>query len=131
MDHPGDNATVACEEILFRAILKKRHITGGKPDAGAFLLGPNDDGKFSTFRKKIVTQADVKAQFKSCAGVVTLHTGHVRAIGNERDLAIEVVADEPPLGHASILNLPDPSRDSFLAEWIASQLRDQSRPAID
>jgi hypothetical protein len=131
MDHPGDNAIVACEEILFRAILKKRHIADGKPDAGAFLLGPNDDGKLSTFRKKIVTQADVKAQFKSCPGVVTLHTGHVRAIGNDRHLVIDVVADEPPLGHASILNLPDPGRDRFFAEWIASNLRDQSRPAIE
>jgi hypothetical protein len=129
MAHPGDSETISCDEILFRAILKKKHISDGMAEAEAFLLRPQDHGKLSTYRKRIVTLAECKASFKACAGVVTLHAGHVRASGNEKELEIDVIGDPPPPGHASILNLPDEREDFILAQWIASKLRDQSRPA--
>jgi hypothetical protein len=135
MSEPADNETIPCDEILFRAILKKKHLSNGKVEADAFLLREQDAGKLSTYRKKLVTLADCRASFKSCVGVVTLHTGCVRETGQDKNLTIDVIGDalpdDPIPGHASIVNLPEPDVDPILAEWIASQLRDQSRPATE
>lgn len=135
MSDPADNETIQCDEILFRAILKKKHLSDGKVEAEAFLLRAQDAGKLSTYRKKMVTLADCRASFKSCVGVVTLHVGRVRESGRDKNLTIDVIGDalseDPIPGHASIVNLPEPETDPILAEWIASQLRDQSRPAIE
>lgn len=135
MSEPTNSSSLACEEILFRAILKKSHLTDGKVEADAFVLRKQDDGNLSTYRRKLVTLAECKAAFKTCVGVVTLHVGHVRATDVGEGLKLDVIGDELPSdpipGHASIINLPDPSTNPILAEWVASLLRDQSRFAVD
>jgi len=132
MSEPVDSDIVLCDEILLRAILKKRHFSGGQVDAYAFILRPQDEGKLSTWRRRFVTVAACKGAYKTCCGVVTLHTGRVRCAGDEKGLRVDVVADslpsDPLPGHASVLNLPDPNTDPFLAEFVATKLRDQCRP---
>jgi hypothetical protein len=134
MSQSADNETVECEEILLRAILKRKHFSGGHVTADAFVLRPQDEGKLSTYRQRIVTSTQCKDSFSTCVGVVTLHAGRVRAAGQENDLKIDVVGDslpgDPLPGHASIVNLPDPRTNFALAEWVASKLRDESRSAI-
>ena len=79
MSESAESTTLQCKEVLFRAIWKKKHLTDGRVQADAFMLRKQDEGKLSTFRKKIVTLATCKAAFTTCVGVVTLHVGHVRA----------------------------------------------------
>ena len=136
MSETADRKTIPCDEILFRAILKKKYLADGGVDAGAFILRQQDGGKLSTWRRKLVTHAACRASYKTCFGLVTLHVGRVRAtLDGERRLGLEVVGDELPSdpfpGHASILNLPDPVIDPVLAERVASLLRDQSRQGSD
>ena len=135
MVDPAESEILPCEEILFRAALNKRYLEGGKPTADLFILREQDGGKLSTRRRKLVSLEEFKASFKLCFGVVTLHVGHVRSAGLDKALALEVIADQsfddPLPGHASILNIPRRTADPFLAEWIASKLRDQSRLAVD
>jgi hypothetical protein len=136
MSETADSSTIPCDEILFRAILKKKHLADGGVDAGAFILRHQDEGKLSTWRKKLVTYAVCRASYKTCFGLVTLHVGRVRAtVDGERSLSLDVIGDELPSdpfpGHASILNLPDPTADPVLAERVASLLRDQSRQGSD
>jgi len=135
MSEFADSATIQCEEVLFRAVLKKRHLTDGQVQADAFVLRQVDEGKLSTYRKNLTTLAACRAAFKKCAGVVTLHVGHVRATGIDEGLSLDVIGDElasdPIPGHASIINVPDPIVNRVLAERVASLLRDQSRTAND
>ena len=135
MSEFADSTTIQCEEVLFRAILNKRHIADGQVQADAFVLRKADEGKLSTYRRKLVTFAECKASFKACVGVVTLHVGHVRATGIDEGLSLDVIGDELPSdsipGHASIINVPDPFVNRVLAERVASLLRDQSRTAND
>jgi hypothetical protein len=135
MSEFADSLTLQCEEVLFRAILNKRHLTDGQVQADAFVLRSVDEGKLSTYRKKLMTLAACKAVFRTCVGVVTLHVGHVRATGVDEGLNLDVIGDELPSdpiqGHASIINVPDPIANRVLAERVASLLRDQSRIAND
>ena len=135
MSESAESTNLACDEILFRAIWKKKHLTDGRVEADAFVLRQQDEGKLSTFRKKLVTLAACKAAFRTCVGVVTLHTGRVRATGGDQGLNLDVIGDELPSdpipGHASIINLPDPIANRVFAERVASLLRDQSRTAND
>ena len=135
MSEFAESTTIQCEEVLFRAILKKKHLSDGEVQADAFVLRMQDEGKLSTYRRKLVTLAACKASFKACVGVVTLHVGHVRATGVDEGFSLDVIGDELPRdpipGHALIINVPDPTVDRVLAERVASLLRDQSRPAND
>lgn len=136
MSETADSTTIPCDEILFRAILKKKYLAHGGVDAGAFILRQQDEGKLSTWRKKLVTHLACRASYKTCFGLVTLHVGRVRAtVDGERRLSLDVIGDELPSdpfpGHASVLNLPDPTTDPVLAERVASLLRDQSRQVSD
>ena len=97
MSETADSSTIPCDEILFRAILKKKHLADGGVDAGAFILRHQDEGKLSTWRKKLVTYAVCRASYKTCFGLVTLHVGRVRAtVDGERSLSLDVIGDELP-----------------------------------
>lgn len=126
-----DNSFIPCEEILFRAILKKRLLSAdGRPDAAVFLLRPQDEGKLSTWRCKFVSGQQCKSAYNSCFGLVTLHVGTIRTTANDKGISLDVIADALPddalPGHASVINLPD-HLDPIRAEWVAGLLRDQSR----
>ncbi len=129
----SDCEPVPCDEIVFRAILKKSHLLNGKATADAFILRPRDNGLLSTYRRSVVTAEACRGAFNPCHGLSTLHTGHVRTIGRDNDLPIDVIADslpeDPVPGHASIMSLPDPLTDQIHAEWIAGKLRDHCRMA--
>jgi len=134
MNEIPNNSEIPCEEVLLRVILKPKHVDNdGRARAEAFLLRPQDEGKLSTFRAIFTSTKMCRDAFKKCFGVVTLHCGHIRATeingGVPLDVIGDALADDVLPGHASILNLPDKENDPFLAERIASLLRDQSRSA--
>jgi hypothetical protein len=80
-----------------------------------------------------VSASECRSGFKACFGVVSLHVGRLRSTVNGMGSALDVIGDalddDPLPGHASILNIPEPRTDRILAEWMATVLRDQSRPA--
>ena len=122
-----------CEEILFRIALNARCVA---PDnLEAFLLKPTDRGKLSVYRLRKTSYEDCSRHYNRPKGAFTLHVGWVRTVtsrGAKLDVIEDVADTDRCPGHASILNMPDPSIDSEAeeAEHVASLLRDQSRTLV-
>lgn len=132
MNPASDSGQVLCEELLYRVATKRKHLTPeGLAEAELFILRPTDEGGLSVFRKRLVSSVDCERQFKKTFGFVTLHAGRVRSLSSTIAREIDIVPDERPSdivpGHAMITGLPEPNTAD--AEYVASLLRDQSRPA--
>jgi hypothetical protein len=132
MDEILDNRPpeIPCHEVLYRAVLNKRHISAdGQVAADVFFLRAADEGMLSVFRKELVSMAVVNTIFAQPKRFVTLHTGRVRDAGTVLNRSIDVVPDEHPTvpGHAVVTGLPDLAHERAAAEFAASILRDQCR----
>lgn len=135
MNEPAGNQVISCEEILFRAILKRKHLSAnGGAEVEVFLLSPKDGGRLSLRRKALISLLSFKGGFSKCYGAVTLHAGRVREVRTvvtNLDVIIDEDPEDPLPGHASLINLPDPELDVIQAERIATLLRDQCRTAAE
>ena len=119
---------VDAEEAALRYALRKNHIdANGKLTAAAFVLREQDQGKLSLFRPARGKASEHAATFSRIYGVGALNCGEVRALKAQELVNLEIEPDEPPVGHAALLNLPDPLLESARAEFIAGELRDRCK----
>jgi hypothetical protein len=123
-------SVIGCEEIIFRLALNAKAAMPNTTEA--FLLKKSDNGKLSVYRLKKADIASCLSRYNRPKGAFTLHTGRIRTV-LAAGVALDVVEDELPTdkcpGHASIIHLPDPQKESEAeeAERIATLLRRQSR----
>ncbi len=124
---PSDNP-LPCETIVYRAAMDESWFSEDKTevDAIAFHRRERRDptgltiGLHDRFYRGNLT--------RPIAGIISIHVGHVRDVGNELEVGLDVVIDDTP--HGNILGLPfakSPTRRQ--AERIASLLaRRSARP---
>jgi len=127
-DPPALPEPLACNTIVYRAAMDESWFSENKSEVDAIAfhrrelrdptgltIGLND--RF--YRDRLT---------RPIAGVISIHVGHVRDVGDELEVALDVVIDRAP--HGNILGLPfakSPTRKD--AERIASLLaRRAARP---
>ena len=117
-----------CSAIVYRAILNKRFIdrhNNNRITSGAFFKrlkeSGNDRKGLSVDLANQCTIEEVRAPFRACFGVATLHVGRIR------DIALDVEQDTPK--HANITGVPYKEDDLVQAERLAGLLAKQARLA--
>src|SRR5882724_11661433 len=127
-DPPPPANPLPCETIVYRAAMDESWFSKDKTevDAIAFHRRERRDptgltiGLHDRFYRDGLT--------RPIAGVISVHVGHVRDVGDELEVVLDVVIDRAP--HGNILGLPfakSPNRK--IAERIASLLaRKAARP---
>lgn len=125
---------VQCTEIVYRA-LKREWVPGESIPAEAFIRKikrPDPDSEprveeaVSLSRQKYATARECRSKLKKMRGAASLHVGKVRGLPLHLDVHPDpdrnadgaVVRPD----HCSLVNLPDPVKDTLAAESAASQL---------
>jgi hypothetical protein len=125
MQPPHTFPPLPCSTIVYRAMLRKQWIDkrNNYVTPAAFIRRPKADGRdskgLSVDLAHQCTIDEVRGNFNSCFGIVTLHVGHIR------DVELDVIQDTPK--HGNITGLPYQEDNEAEAERLAGLLAKQAR----
>lgn len=117
-----------CETIVYRAAMDESWFSEDKSEVDAIAFHRRERRDPSGLSVGLHDRFYRGYLIRPIAGVISIHVGHVRNVGNEVNTALDVVIDEAP--HGNIIGLPfvkSPTRKE--AERLASLLaRKAARP---
>lgn len=117
-----------CETIVFRAAMNDTWFSEDKTEVDAIAFHRREKSDPTGLTIGLHNRFYEGRLSRPIAGVISIHVGHVRDVGDEIGVPLDVVVDDAP--HGNILGLPfakSPTRKE--AERIASLLaRRTARP---
>ena len=127
-DPPPPADPLPCETIVYRAAMDETWFSEDKTEVDAIAFHRRERRDPSGLTIGLHDRFYRGTLLRPIAGVISIHVGHVRDVGNELGVELDVVVDADP--HGNIVGLPfakSPTRKE--AERIASLLaRRTSRP---